>query len=46
MDATTIMAMVSCAIVFGGWLVLPHRAAPAVVDAKETPERVPVLEAV
>ena len=24
MDATTVIAVISCAIVFVGWLVLPH----------------------
>jgi hypothetical protein len=24
MDATTILAVISCAAVFAGWLVLPH----------------------
>ena len=26
MDATTILAIGSCAVVFAGWLVLPHSA--------------------
>jgi hypothetical protein len=26
MDATTVIAVISCAIVFAGWLVLPHSA--------------------
>lgn len=39
MDATTILAIVSCAVIFAGWLVLPHSAAP---QAKAvTPEREP-----
>lgn len=25
MDATTVLAVISCAVVFCGWLVLPHR---------------------
>jgi hypothetical protein len=39
MDPTTVMAVISCAIVFAGWLVLPHDAA---VKARsvETKERV------
>ena len=28
MDATTVLAIISCAVVFCGWLVLPHSAAP------------------
>ena len=40
MDATTILAILSCAAVFSGWLVLPHSAAPAPRVA--TPEREPV----
>jgi hypothetical protein len=37
MDPTTIMAIVSCAIVLAGWLVLPHDAAVKTrsVEAKE-----------
>lgn len=27
-DATTILAALSCALVFLGWLVLPHRVEP------------------
>ncbi len=44
MDATTILAVISCAIVFIGWLVLPHRR---VEEARpvETRERVPVSAA-
>jgi hypothetical protein len=26
MDATTVIAIISCAIVLAGWLVLPHSA--------------------
>ena len=26
MDATTVLAILSCAVVFCGWLVLPHSA--------------------
>ena len=44
MDATTILAVISCAIVLTGWLLAPHRqeveAEP--VDIKE---RVPVSAA-
>jgi hypothetical protein len=29
MDTTTILAMISCAVVFCGWLVLPHSTAVA-----------------
>jgi hypothetical protein len=40
MDATTIFAVISCAIVFCGWLVLPHSATtvkPAVVSEERQP---------
>jgi hypothetical protein len=40
MDATTIFAVISCAIVFVGWLVLPHSATtvkPAVVSEERQP---------
>ena len=30
MDATTVIAIISCAIVLAGWLVLPHSATPTV----------------
>jgi hypothetical protein len=42
MDATTILAIISCAIVFCGWLVLPHSAAPATsaVSREREPVRV------
>lgn len=32
-DATTILAALSCALVFFGWLILPHRAASAPLAA-------------
>lgn len=32
-DATTTLAAVSCALVFAGWLILPHRAASTPVTA-------------
>jgi len=38
MDATTVIAVISCAIVFCGWLVLPHSATtvkPVVVSEEE-----------
>ena len=40
MDATTILAVISCAVVFAGWLVLPHtraasNAAPAAIERTE-----------
>ncbi len=44
MDATTILAVISCAIVFTGWLLLPHRQV-ADVERVETRERVPVSAA-
>jgi hypothetical protein len=40
MDATTILAMTSCAIVLCCWLVLPH--SPAKRTESVTPERKPV----
>lgn len=47
MDPTTIMAVVACGLVFIGWLGAPHRAAaPEVVEAVESPDREPALEAV
>jgi hypothetical protein len=42
MDATTILAIISCAIVFCGWLVLPHSAAAPVRKPAVSPERKPV----
>ena len=40
MDATTVIAVISCAIVFCGWLVLPHSATtvkPRVVSEERKP---------
>ena len=34
MDTTTILAVISCAVVFAGWLVLPH-ARPSSAEAAE-----------
>ncbi len=44
MDATTVIAVISCAIVFYGWLVLPHSATvkPVVVSDLVSEERKPV----
>jgi hypothetical protein len=39
MDTTTVLAVVSCAIVFAAWLVLPHTV---VQRRTETAERLPV----
>lgn len=39
MDPTTVMAIISCAIVFVGWLVLPHDTA-AKTRSVESKERV------
>ena len=39
MDATTVMAIISSAVVFCGWLVLPHTAQARPVKAEA--ERVP-----
>ncbi len=44
MDATTILAVISCAIVFTGWVLLPHRQV-AVAEPVEIEERVPVSAA-
>jgi hypothetical protein len=38
MDATTVIAIISCAIVFAGWLVLPHSATtvkPVIVSEEQ-----------
>jgi hypothetical protein len=36
MDPTTVMAIISCAIVLAGWLVLPHEVTKTrSVEAKE-----------
>jgi hypothetical protein len=41
LDATTILAVLSCAVVFAGWLVLPHSAAvPRVAHSTEVLEPV------
>jgi hypothetical protein len=39
MDATTVFAVISCAIVFAGWLVLPHTKTvkPMVVSEERKP---------
>jgi hypothetical protein len=41
MDATTVLAVICSAIVFAGWLVLPHSATatakPLVVSEERTP---------
>lgn len=39
MDPTTVIAVISCAIVFCGWLVLPHSATakPRVVSEERKP---------
>ena len=41
MDATTVIAVISCAIVLGGWLVLPS-STPAVKPVLVSEERKPV----
>jgi hypothetical protein len=41
MDATTVIAVISCAIVFAGWLVLPHSVTVKPVVVSEA-ERKPV----
>jgi len=48
MDVTTILAVISCAVVFIGWLVLPHSWVEKVERVElevETRERVPVSAA-
>ncbi|HVS04992.1 MAG TPA: hypothetical protein VHK65_02350 [Candidatus Dormibacteraeota bacterium] len=43
MDATTVLAVICSAIVFAGWLVLPHSATTKVkVAAVVSEERTPV----
>jgi hypothetical protein len=42
MDATTVIAIISCAIVLCGWLVLPHSATTAVKPLVVSEEREPV----
>jgi len=42
MDATTVIAIISCAIVLCGWLVLPHSAAKTVKPLVVSEERKPV----
>jgi hypothetical protein len=48
MDATTIMAVVACALVFIGWLGAPHTIVAKAVPkpAVDSEVREPVLEAV
>lgn len=40
MDATTLLAIISCAIVFCGWLVLPHSAPAKAVSRERQPVRI------
>lgn len=44
MDTTTILAVISCAIVFAGWLVLPHSGSASAESAAavQRPERATV----
>jgi hypothetical protein len=42
MDATTVLAIISCAIVFCGWLVLPHSATPEAKLVSRERQPVPV----
>jgi hypothetical protein len=42
MDATTVIAIISCAIVLAGWLVLPHSAATVKPVVFSEEERKPV----
>jgi hypothetical protein len=46
MDATTVLAIVCSAVVFCGWLVLPHSSAPTVKAVSREPEREPEREPV
>ena len=39
LDATTILATLSCALVFDAWLVLPHRAATPAAPSVALRER-------
>ena len=45
MDATTILAVISCAIVLTGWLLLPHQQVAEAEPVVEIEERVPVSAA-
>jgi hypothetical protein len=38
MDATTILATICCAAVFGGWLLLPHSGPKAIRPVSEERE--------
>jgi hypothetical protein len=42
MDATTVLAVICSAIVFAGWVVLPHSATPIVKASVLSEERTPV----
>ena len=42
MDATTILAIISCAVVFCGWLVLPHSPATATKVVSREAKPVPI----
>ncbi|GAC1480581.1 MAG: hypothetical protein PVSMB9_05410 [Candidatus Dormibacteria bacterium] len=42
MDATTILAIIASAVVFGAWSVLPHSGVQPQVERIEVPEPGPV----
>jgi hypothetical protein len=42
MDATTVLAVICSAIVFAGWIVLPHSATAPVKASVVSEERTPV----
>lgn len=42
MDATTVLAIICSAVVFCGWLVLPHSAATTTKAVSREREREPV----
>ena len=42
MDATTVIAVISCAIVLAAWLVLPHSATPVKPVIVSEEQRKPV----
>ena len=44
-DATTVIAALSCALVFAAWLMLPHRAATQAETAVTLREREDVTTA-
>lgn len=45
MDATTILAVICCAVVFAGWVVLPHTRTSRQKVQRPEPAREPVAAA-